>query len=117
LNNEIGSAVSSPYFVLSENWVGETILNGYIGEWLLCVGNIFPSTTENNPITYSGIYDLSGERIVEGIDYRWSADPSLWDGERIIQDNESNEVLIIAKPAIYQFDENKGPFIENILGI
>jgi hypothetical protein len=117
INNETGATVFDPNFFVSASWMTGGDLNSYIDEWLLCVGNIFPSTTANTITTYSGIYDLTGERIVNGIDYRWNADPTPWNGERIIQDNSSSEILYIARPSIYQYDTIKGPFIEQILGV
>lgn len=117
LNNETGASILDPNFVLSASWNTGGDLENYTGEWLLCAGYIFPSTTSNTETTYSGIYDLTGERIVEGTDYRWSTDPSPWGGEMVLQDNSSSEILYIARPSIYQYDSVKGPFIEQILGI
>ena len=117
LKNSNGSYQVDPKFINNGVFSPSGNLNSYVGEWLLSIGFIFPSTTVNTATTYSGIYDLSGERVLEGIDYRWSADPTPWAGETILQGNSSSEVLYIARPSIYEYDSIKGPFIENILGI
>jgi len=117
LNNSTGISAVDPNFFISASWAIGGNMNSYIDEWVLCAGYIFPSTTANTATTYSGVYDLTGERIVEGVDYRWSADPSPWSCERIIQDNTSNEILYIARPSIFEYDPITGPFIEQIIGI
>ena len=62
--NMDGSANANPYF-----WIGDL---PQIDTWYLLVGYVHPSDYTGADIGVSGIYDTSGNKVLDGTEYRWN---------------------------------------------
>ncbi|WP_281228765.1 DUF6443 domain-containing protein [Flavobacterium aquiphilum] len=60
-----GSANSNPYF-----WVGNLPA---LDTWYLMVGMIHPSTYTGGYSGISGVYDIAGNKVISGTDFKWSS--------------------------------------------
>lgn len=66
VNNLSGSANSNPYF-----WYGDP---PQLGEWYLLVGIIHPYTHGSTDTGVSGVYDMQGNRVIDGTEFKWRSD-------------------------------------------
>ena len=65
VNDLSGSANTNPYF-----WSGDL---PQIDTWYLLVGYIHPSGYTGSDIGISGVYDIHGNKVIDGTEFKWNA--------------------------------------------
>ncbi len=66
VNNLDGTANSNPYF-----WAGDL---PQLNQWYLLVGVIHPHTYSGGDTGESGVYDMQGNKVLDGTEYTWRSD-------------------------------------------
>ncbi len=66
VDNLGGGANGNPYF-----WSGDL---PQLDEWYLLVGIVHPYTHGSTDTGVSGVYDLQGNRVIDGTEYKWRSD-------------------------------------------
>nr|WP_299215038.1 DUF6443 domain-containing protein [uncultured Allomuricauda sp.] len=66
VDNLGGGANGNPYF-----WSGDL---PQLDEWYLLVGIVHPYTHGSTDTGVSGVYDLQGNRVIDGTEYKWRTD-------------------------------------------
>lgn len=68
ISNLSGSANTNPYF-----WSGDL---PQLNTWYLMVGIVHPYNYAGPDTGVSGVYDINGNRVIDGKEYKWSANSS-----------------------------------------
>ncbi|AUC13875.1 hypothetical protein BTO06_01325 [Tenacibaculum sp. SZ-18] len=66
VNNLSGTINSNPYFIV--NFLPEA------NKWYLLVGIVHPHTYRGSDSGVSGVYDTNGNKVLDGIEFRWRSD-------------------------------------------
>jgi len=104
VNNLDGSFNDNPYFVVTNSLP--------VNQWFLMVGLVHDSSYTGGASGISGIYDIFGNKIIDGADYKWTGSTNNGSNLRnyLYYSQNLGNILYFYNPSVFKLDGDEPQF-------